>query len=68
MRAQPVKFRSAMAAFTLLEVMVAVAILAIDDAGLREKLIAYRTEQTERVLHEDMNGESAAWSERTSER
>ncbi|MEX0668837.1 MAG: 5-(carboxyamino)imidazole ribonucleotide mutase [Pirellulales bacterium] len=48
--------------------LLAVAILAIDDAGLREKLIAYRTEQTERVLHEDMNGESAAWSERTSER
>jgi 5-(carboxyamino)imidazole ribonucleotide mutase len=48
--------------------LLAVAILAIDDAGLREKLIAYRTEQTERVLHEDMNGESAAWSERASER
>ncbi|MCE9631190.1 MAG: 5-(carboxyamino)imidazole ribonucleotide mutase [Planctomycetia bacterium] len=48
--------------------LLAVAILAIGDADLRDKLVAYRAEQTERVLHEDMNGESAAWSERTSER
>ncbi len=48
--------------------LLAIAILALDDVELREKLVAYRAEQTERVLHEDMNGESAAWSERTSER
>ncbi len=48
--------------------LLAIAILALDDASLREKLIAYRAEQTDRVLHEDLNGESSAWSERTSER
>lgn len=48
--------------------LLAVAILALDDAELRGKLVAYRAAQTERVLREDLNGESTAWSQRTSER
>jgi 5-(carboxyamino)imidazole ribonucleotide mutase len=48
--------------------LLAVAILAIEDASLRDQLIAYRSEQTARVLREDLNGESSAWSERPSER
>ncbi len=48
--------------------LLAVAILALDDAELRRKLVAYRAAQTERVLREDLNGESTAWSQRTSER
>ena len=48
--------------------LLAIAILALEDAGLRDKLVAYRTEQTSRVLHEDLHGGSTAWSERPSER
>jgi 5-(carboxyamino)imidazole ribonucleotide mutase len=48
--------------------LLAIAILALEDATLREKLVAYRAEQTARVLREELNGESTAWSERTSER
>jgi phosphoribosylcarboxyaminoimidazole (NCAIR) mutase len=46
----------------------AISILALEDPGLRGKLLAYRAEQTARVLREELNGESTAWSERTSER
>ncbi len=48
--------------------LLAISILAIEDPALREKLVAYRAEQTARVLREDLSGESTAWSERTSER
>ena len=48
--------------------LLAVAILALEDAALRDKLVAYRAEQTARVLREELSGESTAWSERTSER
>jgi len=48
--------------------LLAVAILSLDDAALREKLLAFRAEQTSRVLGDDITGESAAWSERPSER
>ena len=48
--------------------VLAVSILALDDATLRGKLLAYRAEQTARVLREDLTGESTAWSEKTSER
>jgi 5-(carboxyamino)imidazole ribonucleotide mutase len=48
--------------------LLAIAILALDDPGLRGKLLAYRAEQTARVLREEFDGESAAWSERPSER
>ena len=48
--------------------LLAAAILALEDASLRDRLIAYRAEQTARVLREDLNGESSAWSERPSER
>jgi 5-(carboxyamino)imidazole ribonucleotide mutase len=48
--------------------LLAISILALEDATLRGKLVAYRAEQTARVLREDITGESTAWSERTSER
>ena len=48
--------------------LLAVAILALEDAALREKLVAYRAGQTARVLREELSGESTAWSERASER
>ena len=37
--------------------LLAISILALDDASLREKLRAYRAEQTARVLREDLAGE-----------
>jgi 5-(carboxyamino)imidazole ribonucleotide mutase len=48
--------------------LLAVAILALDDAALRERLIAYRAEQTARVLQEELEGDTSAWSARPSER
>jgi len=48
--------------------LLAVAILAIEDASLRGRLLAYRAEQTARVLKDELGGESTAWSERPSER
>jgi 5-(carboxyamino)imidazole ribonucleotide mutase len=48
--------------------LLAISILALEDPALREKLFAYRAEQTARVLREELSGESTAWSERTSER
>ena len=35
--------------------LLAIAILALDDAALRTKLLAYRAEQTARVLREDLS-------------
>jgi len=48
--------------------LLAVSILALDDAALRGRLVAYRAEQTARVLSENLTGESTAWSDRPSER
>jgi len=48
--------------------LLAVSILALEDAALRGKLVAYRAEQTARVLSEELAGESTAWSDRPSER
>ncbi len=48
--------------------LLAVSILALGDAALRGKLLAYRAEQTARVMREELSSESTAWSERTSER
>ncbi len=48
--------------------LLAVAILALDDQALRGKLLAYRAEQTARVLREELTGESTGWSGKTSER
>jgi len=48
--------------------LLAVAILATGDEPLRGRLLAYRAEQTERVLREDLDGEAPGWSDRTSER
>lgn len=42
--------------------LLAVSILALGDEVLREKLVAYRAEQTARVLREDL---SAEWTERS---
>jgi 5-(carboxyamino)imidazole ribonucleotide mutase len=48
--------------------LLAVAILALEDAPLRERLIAWRAEQTARVLGDDLAAEPDGWSGRTSER
>ncbi|MBM4010145.1 MAG: 5-(carboxyamino)imidazole ribonucleotide mutase [Planctomycetota bacterium] len=44
--------------------LLAVSILAVGDPALREKLIAYRSAQTERVLGESLDGAAAARPER----
>jgi 5-(carboxyamino)imidazole ribonucleotide mutase len=48
--------------------LLAVAILAIEDASLRDKLIAYRTAQTDRVLGDRLEKEVTPWSDRPSEK
>ena len=48
--------------------LLAVSILALEDAGLRERLVAYRAAQTARVLAEELDGDTSGWSERPSER
>jgi 5-(carboxyamino)imidazole ribonucleotide mutase len=48
--------------------LLAVAILALDDADLRSRLQAWRAEQTARVLREDLGGELNAGSARSAER
>jgi len=48
--------------------LLAVSILALEDAALQKRLVAWRTEQTERVLAEGLDGEPNEWSARTSER
>ncbi len=48
--------------------LLAVSILSLGDSGLREKLVAYRAEQTGRVLAERLDGEPNGWSDRPSER
>jgi 5-(carboxyamino)imidazole ribonucleotide mutase len=46
--------------------LLAVAILAIEDETLREKLVAYRTAQTDRVLGDRLETEGATWPDRPS--
>ena len=48
--------------------LLAIAILALHDEALAKKLVAYRAEQTSRVLAEDLDGDASSWSERPSER
>ena len=48
--------------------LLAIAILALEDGGLRKKLVAWRAEQTDRVLAERLDGDPNEWSSRTSER
>ncbi len=48
--------------------LLAVSILALEDADLGRKLVAWRAEQTARVLAEELNGDSNGWSARPSER
>ena len=40
--------------------LLAISILALNDAGLRDKLVAYRSAQTARVLGESLHGDAAA--------
>lgn len=40
--------------------LLAIAILALDDAALRDKLVAWRAAQTARVLGESLDGDAAA--------
>ena len=44
--------------------LLAVAILALDDDGLRAKLLDYRARQTQRVLAETLSGDRAGREER----
>lgn len=48
--------------------LLAIAILSLEDASLREKLIAYRTAQTDRVLSERLETEGSQWSDRPSDK
>jgi 5-(carboxyamino)imidazole ribonucleotide mutase len=48
--------------------LLAVAILPLDDAALRDKLVAYRTAQTDRVLGDRLETEGTPWSDRPSEK
>jgi len=48
--------------------LLAVAVLALGDAELRGKLLAYRQAQTERVLREPLETEGREWSDRPSEK
>jgi 5-(carboxyamino)imidazole ribonucleotide mutase len=48
--------------------LLAIAILALENVALREKLIAYRTAQTERVLGDRLETEGTPWSDRLSEK
>ena len=48
--------------------LLSIGILALGDEALRERLIAYRAEQTARVLREGLETQTAEWSDRTSEK
>jgi len=48
--------------------LLAVSILSLEDAVLRDKLVAYRTAQTDRVLGDRLETEGTPWSGRTSEK
>ena len=48
--------------------LLALAILAVEDTALRDKLIAYRTAQTDRVLGDRLETEGTPWSDRPSEK
>ena len=44
--------------------LLAIAILALEDAPLRDRLVAWRTAQTARVLGESLDGDAASRPER----
>lgn len=48
--------------------LLAVAILALEDPALRDRLVAFRAAQTDRVLGERLETEAAAWSDLPSEK
>lgn len=48
--------------------LLAVAVLALDDPALREKLLDYRRRQTARVLLDKPETEPSEWSDRPSEK
>jgi len=48
--------------------LLAISILALDDAALRDKLVAWRAAQTARVLADRLDGEPNGWSATPSQR
>ena len=48
--------------------LLAVSILALEDAPLRERLVAFRAAQTDRVLGERLDTEAATWSDLPSQK
>jgi len=48
--------------------LLAVSILALEDAALRSQLVAFRAAQTERILAERLETEGTGWSDRPSEK
>ena len=46
--------------------LLAVAILAVEDAALRDRLVAYRAAQTDRILAERLETEGSTWADRRS--
>lgn len=48
--------------------LLAVSILALENAGLRERLVAFRAAQTDRVLAERLEQEPVEWSDQPSRR
>jgi 5-(carboxyamino)imidazole ribonucleotide mutase len=48
--------------------LLAVAVLALGDPSLREKLLAYRRAQTDRVLQERLETDGGEWSDRPSDK
>jgi 5-(carboxyamino)imidazole ribonucleotide mutase len=48
--------------------LLAIAILALEDPALQQKLIAYRTAQTDRILGERLEMEGTQWSDRQSDK
>ena len=48
--------------------LLAVAILSLEAATLRDKLVAYRKAQTDRVLGDRLETEGTPWSDRPSEK
>ena len=48
--------------------LLAVAVLALGDPSLREKLLAYRRAQTDRVLQERLETVGGDWSDRPSDK
>ena len=48
--------------------LLAVSILALEDPPLRERLVAFRANQTDRVLGERLETEAATWPDLPSQK